>query len=105
MNAIDAMMEAKDTPRRVLVEASEGGDLCCEVCVRDSGPGIPQDLLDRIFDPFFTAKAEGLGVGLSISRSIVEAHGGRLWAENCALGGAIFHFTVPLQPEQLGSPA
>ena len=83
MNAIDAMMEANDAPRRVLVEATVGGDQCCEVSVSDTGPGIPLDALDRIFDPFFTAKTEGLGIGLSISRSIVEAHGGRLWAENC----------------------
>ena len=105
MNAIDAMMEANDAPRRVLVEATLGGDRCCEVSVSDTGPGIPQDRLDRIFDPFFTAKTEGLGIGLSISRSIVEAHGGKLWAENRALGGATFHFTVPLQSEQQASPA
>ena len=105
MNAIDAMMEANDAPRRVLVEATVGGDQCCEVSVSDTGPGIPKDSLDRIFDPFFTAKTEGLGIGLSISRSIVEAHGGKLWAENCERGGATFHFTVPLQSEQLASPA
>jgi two-component system, LuxR family, sensor kinase FixL len=105
MNAIDAMMEANDAPRRVLVVASVGGDRCCEVSVSDTGPGIPQDSLDRIFDPFFTAKTEGLGIGLSISRSIVEAHGGKLWAENCARGGATFHFTVPLQSQQPASAA
>jgi two-component system sensor kinase FixL len=104
MNAIDALVEANDAPRRVLVEATLGGDRCCEVSVSDTGPGIPQDRLDRIFDPFFTAKTDGLGIGLSISRSIVEAHGGKLWAENLAIGGATFHFTVPLQSEPLASP-
>ena len=94
-----------DAPRRVLVEAAIGGDQCCEVSVSDTGPGIPQDALDRIFDPFFTAKTDGLGIGLSLSRRIVEAHGGKLWAENCERGGATFHFTVPLQSEQLASPA
>jgi two-component system, LuxR family, sensor kinase FixL len=103
MNAIDAMMEANGAQRRVLVEATVGEDQCCEVCVSDTGPGIPADRLDRIFDPFFTAKTEGLGIGLSISRTIVEAHGGKLWAENCALGGATFHFTVPLQSKPLAS--
>jgi PAS domain S-box-containing protein len=105
MNAIDAMMEATEAPRRVRVEATVSGGRCCEVSVSDTGPGIPEDRLDRIFDPFYTAKSEGLGIGLSISRSIVEAHGGRLWAENCAVGGAAFHFTVPLQLEQLASRA
>ena len=105
MNAIDAIMEANDAPRRVLVAATVGEDQCCEVSVSDSGPGIPEDRLDRIFDPFFTAKTEGLGIGLSISRGIVEAHGGKLWAENSARGGATFRFTVPMQPEQLVSTA
>src|SRR4030095_6510422 len=93
MNAIDALMEANDAPRRVRVEATVDGDRCCEISVSDTGPGIPQESLDRIFDPFFTAKAEGLGIGLSISRSILAAHGGKLWADNSALGGAAFHFT------------
>lgn len=74
---------------------------CCTPLPRRSG-AKPSG---GIFDPFFTAKTDGLGIGLSISRSIVEAHGGRLWAENCPDGGATFHFTVPLQSEQLVSPA
>jgi two-component system, LuxR family, sensor kinase FixL len=104
MNAIDAIMEANDARRRVRVEATVGADQRCEISVSDTGPGIPPDALDRIFDPFVTAKSEGLGIGLSISRSIVEAHGGSLWAENGALGGATFRFTVPLQSEQRASP-
>jgi len=80
----------------VSIEAHVGGDHCCEISVTDTGPGIAPDQLDRIFEPFVTAKANGMGIGLSISRSIVEAHGGRLWAENGARG-ATFHFTVPLQ--------
>jgi two-component system sensor kinase FixL len=102
MNGIDAVMEANAEPRRVLVEAAVDGDRCCRVSVSDTGPGIPEDRLERIFDPFFTAKTEGLGIGLSISRSIIEAHGGRLWAENCARG-ATFHFTLPLRSEQPAS--
>ena len=67
-----------------------------EVRVRDSGPGIPAAQLEAIFEPFFTTKAKGIGIGLSISRSIVEAHGGRLWAQNEAGGGARLSFTLPV---------
>ena len=63
--------------------------------VSDSGPGIPAAILARIFDPFYTTKADGFGVGLSISRSIVEVHGGELSADNQAAGGAAFTITLP----------
>jgi two-component system sensor kinase FixL len=96
MNAIEAVNAGAGSQRRVSIEARIDGDRCCEVSVSDTGPGIPPDQLDRIFEPFVTAKENGMGIGLSISRSIVEAHGGRLWAENGARG-ATFHFTVPLQ--------
>jgi two-component system, LuxR family, sensor kinase FixL len=96
MNAIEAVSAGKGPQRRVSIEAHVRADACCEVSVSDTGPGISPDELDRIFDPFVTAKANGMGIGLSISRSIVEAHGGKLWAESGARG-ATFHFTVPLQ--------
>ena len=64
------------------------------VTVRDSGPGMPAEDPERIFDPFHTTKPTGLGMGLSISRSIIEAHGGRLWASANAPRGAIFQFTI-----------
>ena len=96
MNGIEAVTEAAGPQRRVSIEAHVRADGCCEISVSDTGPGIPPDQLDRIFEPFVTAKANGMGIGLSISRSIVEAHGGRLWAENGARG-ATFHFTVPLE--------
>ena len=95
MNAIEATVAAQAARGNVLVEAHAGADGWCEVSVSDSGTGIPQDQLDRIFEPFVTAKATGMGIGLSISRTIVEAHGGKLWAENSARG-ATFRFTVPL---------
>jgi two-component system sensor kinase FixL len=65
------------------------------IAVRDRGPGIASDKLDKLFLPFFTSKREGLGLGLSISRSIVEMHGGRIWAENNEDQGAAFYFTLP----------
>jgi signal transduction histidine kinase len=70
-----------------------------EVTVRDNRPGIPADALRRVFEPFFTTKPEGLGMGLAISRGIIEAHGGRIWAENDPAGGAVFTFTLPVAEE------
>jgi len=95
LNAMDAM---KDTPpaNRIVVVGTRPVGATVEVTVSDKGHGIPADKLVQIFEPFFTSKPNGLGMGLAISRSIVEAHGGRLWAENNHDGGATFHFTVPL---------
>ena len=69
-----------------MTAARKPGHACAEVCVTDTGRGIPPGEIERIFDPFFSTKPKGIGMGLSISRSIVEAHGGRLWAENNAEG-------------------
>ena len=80
-------------------------DQCCDVTVSDDGPGIPPDEINRIFDPFVTSKSDGIGIGLSISRAIVEAHGGKLWAENEVRGGATFHFTVPMDRGELRESA
>ena len=66
-----------------------------EVAVTDSGPGVPPEVIDKVFDPFYTTKSGGLGMGLPISRSIIEAHGGRLWAEHARGGGGLtFRFTL-----------
>ena len=70
-----------------------------EIGVDDGGPGIPADRLAQVFDPFFTTKPSGMGMGLAISRTIIEAHGGRIWAENKAGGGAAFRFTLPIAEE------
>jgi len=94
INAFDAMKEAIATERNVKVRAQTNGAGTVEVSVRDHGTGLTSDELARIFQPFYTTKREGLGMGLPISRSIIEAHGGRLWAENNADRGATFHFTV-----------
>ena len=83
-------LERKVTART----ARDGGE--AEISIADSGSGISQDKLGRIFQRFFTTKGDGMGMGLSIARTIVEAHGGRIWAENHIAGGAVFHVVLPL---------
>jgi two-component system sensor histidine kinase/response regulator len=95
MNSIDAMRTLTDRPRELLIKSAKHSDGVL-VQVRDSGPGIDPGQVDRIFEPFSTTKAEGIGMGLSISRSIIESHGGRLWAV-AVPNGALFEFTVPTQ--------
>ena len=68
-----------------------------EIAVADHGAGLTVDKLEKIFQPFYTTKRDGLGLGLSISRSIIEAHGGRVWAKNNEERGATFYFTVPME--------
>ena len=94
LNAIEAMSAVNDRPRQLtIVSAQDTGGAVVEV--RDSGIGFDQDGAERVFDAFYTTKAEGLGIGLSISRSIVEAHGGRLWAAPNQPHGAVFAFSLP----------
>ncbi|HXJ88183.1 MAG TPA: PAS domain S-box protein [Candidatus Binatia bacterium] len=97
MNGIEAMIPGTDQPRSLWVESrvDESGDIL--VAVRDSGPGLGS-AADRVFTPFFTTKANGMGMGLSISRSLVENHGGRLWATPNSPIGAVFSFTLPVSP-------
>jgi len=96
VNGMDAIDEANREDRRVSVTATPDGAKTVEIAVSDSGRGIPTDKLTHIFDPFFTTKPNGMGMGLPISRTIIEAHGGRLWAENRNGGGASFRFTLPI---------
>ena len=99
LNGMDALEGVGGDNRRVSVTARREASDTVEISVRDSGPGIAAGDLERIFDPFFSTKAKGIGMGLSISRSIVEAHRGRLWAENNAgRCGATFRFTLPIAP-------
>ena len=95
LNAFDAIGESSSENRTVLVETSQH-DAEIQVTVRDSGAGITPDTLERLFQPFNTSKPNGLGMGLSISRSIVGLHGGRLWGENNSGPGAVFSFTLPV---------
>ena len=84
-----------DGIREVLITTSQTDPN--EVClgVQDTGPGLSPESLPRLFEPFYTTKPEGMGMGLSICRSIIEAHGGRLWATPCEPQGALFQFTIP----------
>jgi two-component system sensor kinase FixL len=100
LNAIDAVDDVAAPKRKVTVRAERHGDTEIEVAVEDSGPGITPERRGRLFEPFFTTKANGMGIGLSISRTIIEAHGGRIWAENNAREGATFRFTLPLAGAQ-----
>ena len=98
LNALEAMRSTSDPLRdlRISTEANEAGDVL--VSVRDSGPGITSEDLERIFEPFFTTKPGGMGIGLSICRSIIEAHGGSLWAGANQPRGTTFQFTLPGVP-------
>jgi C4-dicarboxylate-specific signal transduction histidine kinase len=94
MNGIEAMAGVTNRPRSLCMQSQtdESGDVL--VAVRDSGTGLESGA-DRVFTPFFTTKANGMGMGLSISRSLVENHGGRLWASPNAPHGSVFYFTLP----------
>jgi C4-dicarboxylate-specific signal transduction histidine kinase len=93
-NAIDSMRAVSGQPRELIIRTSEKQDHVL-VQMQDSGKGIGSEQLDRIFEPFFTTKPQGIGLGLSISRSIIESLGGRLWATSASPLGATFHFTLP----------
>jgi signal transduction histidine kinase len=102
MNAIEAMSGADEGPRELLVRSGTDELQGVLVSVRDSGPGLDPKNLDQLFDAFYTTKPQGLGMGLAISRSLIEAHGGRLWATANAPHGAVFQFTLPIGSERVG---
>ena len=91
-NAIEAMDGQRDP--RLLVHSEKAAGGLVRVTVADSGPGLAPDIAERLFEPFRSSKENGMGLGLSISATIVAAHGGRIWAEASRLGGTAFHFTI-----------
>jgi signal transduction histidine kinase len=99
INGIEAMQPVTDRPRELTIRSRRDGSHQVLVTVKDCGVGISAENVDRLFSPFFTTKSNGMGMGLSIGRSIIEAHGGRLWAESNLPQGAAFHFTLPLHQE------
>jgi signal transduction histidine kinase len=98
-NAFDAMGETPASRRIVEITTTSNGDGTISVAVRDHGRGIAETARERLFEHFFTTKKEGLGMGLAIVRSIVEAHGGTISAENAQGGGARFRFRLPITEE------
>jgi PAS domain S-box-containing protein len=100
MNAIEAMSGAGEGPRELLVRAGADESQGVLVSVQDSGPGLDPKSVDHLFDAFYTTKPQGLGMGLAISRSLIEAHGGRLWATAHEPHGAVFQFTLPIGSER-----
>ena len=98
LNAVQAMATVTDRPRELLVRSGRTEDGQVQLMVRDRGSGIDPHVADRLFQPFFTTKPDGMGMGLSISRSIVEAHGGRIWALGNTGPGATVHLALPPHP-------
>jgi signal transduction histidine kinase len=98
-NALEAMNRPTCEDRRLTIGGRQQDASCVEVFVVDSGPGCPPEELPKVFDAFFTTKEAGIGMGLSISRSIIEAQGGRLWVTQNPDHGLTFHFTVPAAKE------
>ena len=96
VNAIDAMKPVTDRPRALLIRTRNHDERTVLVAVQDSGVGLDAKQMEQIFETFYTTKPEGLGMGLSICRSIIEGHGGRLWAEPNQGPGATFQFTLPI---------
>ncbi|NLH79556.1 MAG: GHKL domain-containing protein, partial [Phyllobacteriaceae bacterium] len=98
-NAVDAMIDHGGRERGIAIATSSDGDTVT-VAVRDHGPGLTGEAEAHLFEAFFTTKPQGLGLGLSICRTIVESHGGRLWAENEPDGGLTMRFALPVAEEE-----
>ncbi|MBR0666480.1 PAS domain S-box protein [Roseomonas hellenica] len=100
INSVQAIAQAESTERRIRICIGSGPPGALGFSIHDSGPGIAPDILDRVFESFFTTKVDGMGIGLSVCHSIITAHGGSIEAENHPRGGAIFRFSLPAQPHE-----
>jgi signal transduction histidine kinase len=103
-NSIDAMLDVAEAQREIALRARVDNEGDVEFMVADRGTGVDGAAMAELFNPFFTTKPGGTGLGLSISRSIVRAHGGKLWCTPNPGGGARFFFTLPAVPAATGSP-
>ena len=101
-NAIEAMGDEELAERTLTIKTSRPQKETIEVAIKDTGRGLSPKLSGTVFDSFFTTKEKGLGIGLSLSRRIVEAHGGRLWAESDGASGTTFKFTLPVTGDRHG---
>jgi signal transduction histidine kinase len=101
LNALEAMGSVDAGARELLISTKQSETNGIVAAVSDSGPGIDPENLERVFEAFYTTKSSGLGIGLSICRSIIEAHGGRLWADASEPRGAVFQFILPGAENQL----
>jgi two-component system sensor kinase FixL len=99
-NAIEAMLECDR--RELVIATAPADDNMVEISVADTGTGISEEIGSRLFQPFVTTKQAGMGVGLSISKRIIEAHGGEMWAEPNPGGGTVFRFTLRAGEEETG---
>ena len=95
LNGMDAMHDLPADKRLLTIRSKRANDREAEISVTDSGAGIAEESIRSIFDPFVTTKPDGMGMGLAISRTIIEAHRGQIRAENSPVGGAVFYFTLP----------
>jgi C4-dicarboxylate-specific signal transduction histidine kinase len=104
MNAIESLSTDDGTKRTVTVRTVHTAANCVHLSVIDTGQGVPEGTEEQVFDPLFTTKADGMGMGLPIARAIVEAHGGIMWTQNEVLGGAAFHMTLPVAATEEDMP-
>ena len=103
LNAVEAMNGIDDRPRQMLVSIERDDGDCVRLAVTDSGVGFDAQHVGNLFDPFFTTKREGMGIGLSVSRRIIESHGGRLWASSNVGPGATLTFSIPLRTDSMAA--
>jgi C4-dicarboxylate-specific signal transduction histidine kinase len=105
LNAVEALSSVDEGARELLINTEQSRTNGVLVAVRDSGPGIDPENIERVFEAFYTTKSSGVGMGLSICRSIIDAHGGRLWAEANEPRSSVFQFTLPSAEKELMNPA